>query len=115
MAKKAIREREQKRTRLEKKYRKKTIAIKDELQSCYAALEHEVANDNELEAIYNKIDELQVKLQKVPRNATKKRQRNRCELTGRPRGYYRKFRLSRNMLRKLAMMGLIPGIRKASW
>jgi small subunit ribosomal protein S14 len=43
------------------------------------------------------------------------RKRNRCELTGRSRGYFRKFRISRHMLRELALQGLIPGMRKASW
>lgn len=112
MAKKSLRERELKRARLEEKYREKVQGIKTELQTCYAVLENQ---SGDVEEVYGKIDKLQEDLQKIPRNATKKRKRNRCELTGRPRGYYRKFRLSRNMLRKLAMMGLIPGIRKASW
>lgn len=55
------------------------------------------------------------KLQKLPRNSSKARQRNRCGLTGRPHGYYRKFGLARNKLRELAMRGDIPGLVKASW
>ncbi len=55
------------------------------------------------------------KLAKLPRNASPVRQRNRCRLTGRPHGVYRKFGLSRNMLRILAMQGDVPGLRKASW
>lgn len=55
------------------------------------------------------------KLAKLPRNASPARQRNRCRLTGRPHGVYRKFGLSRNMLRELAMQGDVPGLRKASW
>lgn len=55
------------------------------------------------------------KLQKLPRNASPVRQQNRCRLTGRPHGVYRKFGLSRNMLRQMAMQGDVPGLRKASW
>ena len=54
-------------------------------------------------------------LAKLPRNASPARQRNRCRITGRPHGVYRKFGLSRNMLRQLAMQGDVPGLRKASW
>lgn len=54
-------------------------------------------------------------LAKLPRDASPARQRNRCRLTGRPHGVYRKFGLSRNMLRQLAMQGDVPGLRKASW
>jgi small subunit ribosomal protein S14 len=56
-----------------------------------------------------------LKLAEVPRNGNPTRIRNRCELTGRSRGYYRKFRLSRIMLRELANKGLIPGVTKSSW
>ncbi len=55
------------------------------------------------------------KIQQLPRNANPTRVRNRCALTGRPRGYYRKFGLGRNKLREFAMRGEIPGIVKASW
>ncbi len=55
------------------------------------------------------------KLQKLPRDSAKVRGRNRCSLTGRPHGYYRKFALGRNKLRQLAMQGDIPGLVKASW
>jgi len=55
------------------------------------------------------------KLSKLPRNSSATRLRNRCAETGRPRGFYRKFGLSRNLLRKYLMMGYIPGGRKASW
>lgn len=57
----------------------------------------------------------QEKLQKLPRNASPTRQRSRCQLTGRSRGYYRKFGLCRNKLREFAMKGDIPGLVKASW
>jgi small subunit ribosomal protein S14 len=56
-----------------------------------------------------------LKMAEVPRNGNPTRIRNRCELTGRSRAYYRKFRLSRIMLRDLANKGLIPGVTKSSW
>jgi small subunit ribosomal protein S14 len=56
-----------------------------------------------------------LKMSELPRNATPGRVRNRCELTGRSRAYYRKFKLSRIMLRELANKGLIPGVTKSSW
>ena len=56
-----------------------------------------------------------VKMQKLPRDSSASRQRNRCNLTGRPHGYYRKFGLGRNKLRETAMRGDIPGLVKASW
>ncbi len=56
-----------------------------------------------------------LKLAELPRNASPVRQHNRCELTGRPRGYYRKFKLSRIALRELASTGQIPGMVKSSW
>lgn len=54
-------------------------------------------------------------LQKLPRNSSKVRIRNRCQLTGRPRGYMRQFGLCRNQFRELALEGRIPGVKKASW
>ena len=59
--------------------------------------------------------EARLKLQKLPRNASPVRLRNRCALTGRPRGVYRKFGLGRSKLRDIAMRGDIPGVIKASW
>jgi len=56
-----------------------------------------------------------IKLQKLPRDSSYTRFRNRCQLTGRPRGYYRKFGLARNKLREIMMRGEVPGIVKASW
>ncbi|MCW3086404.1 MAG: ribosomal protein [Bacteroidetes bacterium] len=56
-----------------------------------------------------------VGLQKLPRNSAPTRQRNRCKLTGRPRGYSRQFGLSRNTFREMALDGLIPGVTKSSW
>jgi small subunit ribosomal protein S14 len=60
-------------------------------------------------------EEARAKLQKLPRDASPVRLRNRCALTGRPRGVYRKFGLGRNKLRDLAMKGEVPGVIKASW
>ena len=57
----------------------------------------------------------QMALQKLPRDSSAARRRNRCRLTGRPRGYYRKFGLGRNKLRELMMRGEVPGVVKASW
>lgn len=56
-----------------------------------------------------------MRLAQMPRNSAPSRVRNRCEVTGRPRGYYRKFKVSRIALRELGSQGLIPGITKASW
>ncbi|SDW80625.1 30S ribosomal protein S14 [Nitrosomonas communis] len=67
------------------------------------------------QASFEEKDEARKKLQNLPRNSSFTRLRNRCELTGRPRGYYRRFGLGRNKLRELAMSGQIPGMTKASW
>jgi small subunit ribosomal protein S14 len=56
-----------------------------------------------------------IKLSELPRNSSKTRIRNRCEITGRPRGFYRKLKICRNQLRDLAAKGLIPGMTKSSW
>jgi small subunit ribosomal protein S14 len=72
-----------------------------------------VANDESKDDTERLIARL--KLAEIPRNGNPTRIRNRCELTGRPRAYYRKFRLSRIMLRDLANKGLIPGVTKSSW
>ena len=72
-----------------------------------------VANDKSLDDTERLIARL--KMAEVPRNGNPTRVRNRCELTGRPRAYYRKFRLCRVQLRDLANKGLIPGVTKSSW
>jgi small subunit ribosomal protein S14 len=72
-----------------------------------------IANDKSLDETERLIARL--KMAEIPRNGNKTRIRNRCELTGRPRAYYRKFRLARVMLRDLANKGLIPGVTKSSW
>jgi small subunit ribosomal protein S14 len=101
MAKTSMIQREIKRAKTVKKYAAKRAALKATI------------------ADVNKSDEeryeAQLKLQALPRNASPCRQRNRCRLTGRPHGYYRKFGLSRNKLREHAMAGNVPGLVKASW
>jgi small subunit ribosomal protein S14 len=72
-----------------------------------------IANDQSKDETERLIARL--KMAELPRNGNPTRIRNRCELTGRARGYYRKFRLSRIMLRELANKGLIPGVIKSSW
>lgn len=72
-----------------------------------------IANDQSLEETERLIARL--KMAEIPRNGNPTRIRNRCEITGRPRAYYRKFRLARVMLRDLANKGLIPGVTKSSW
>ena len=72
-----------------------------------------IANDESLDETERLVARL--KMAELPRNGNPTRVRNRCELTGRSRGYYRKFRLSRIMLRELANKGLIPGVTQSSW
>lgn len=67
------------------------------------------------EASYEDKREAYAKIGKMPRDASATRYRNRCNVTGRPRGYYRKFGLSRIALRSMAHLGELPGVRKASW
>jgi small subunit ribosomal protein S14 len=83
-----------------------------------------IARDAKRKALIEKYAELRAKykaegdfeaLQKLPRNSSPVRYRNRCSVTGRPRAYYRKFALCRNQFRQMALEGKIPGIRKASW
>ena len=101
MAKTSMVNRDIKRTKLVKKYAAKRAELK--------AI---VVNPN---ASYDEKMDAQSKLQKMPRDASPVRQRNRCELSGRPRGVYRKFGLGRNKLREATMRGDVPGLRKASW
>jgi small subunit ribosomal protein S14 len=101
MAKVSMVQRELKREKLVNKYAAKRAEIKAQMKNPDLSME-------ELEALV-------VKLQKLPRDSSQVRQRNRCKLTGRPHGYYRKFGLGRNKLREAAMRGDIPGLRKASW
>ncbi|HFD11250.1 MAG TPA: 30S ribosomal protein S14 [Crenotrichaceae bacterium] len=101
MAKKSVIARERKRERLVLKYKEKRLALKMVLNNPSASFE-----EKELASM---------QLQKLPRDSSSVRLRNRCRLTGRPHGYFRKFGLSRNMLREASMRGDVPGIRKASW
>ncbi len=101
MAKTSTIAREHKRAQIVKKYAAKRAAIK-------AVLKDVNASDEEKW-------EAQIKLQKLPRDASPVRQRNRCNITGRAHGVYRKFGLCRNKLREAAMRGDIPGLTKASW
>ena len=101
MAKTSMIARENKRSTLVAKYAKKRAELK-------AVINSTTASDEE------KWD-AQVKLQKLPRDASPTRQRNRCQVTGRPHGVFRKFGLCRNKLREHAMKGDVPGLTKASW
>jgi small subunit ribosomal protein S14 len=101
MAKLSIINREQKRARTVKKYAAKRAELKAKLKDPKLSAEEKA--------------EVQRKFQSLPRDASPTRQRNRCRLTGRPHGYYRKFGLSRTKLREAAMRGDIPGLVKASW
>ena len=89
----------------------KRAQIKKELSEIY----HRIATGESDEELFARRESLQIQLDKLPRHSSAIRIRNRCRITGRPRGNYRKFGLSRNMLRKLAMAGAIPGIVKSSW
>lgn len=101
MAKTSSIERNKKRERLVKKYDRRRKALK--------AIIHN-PNSTDEEKFQAQLD-----LQKLPRNSAPARVHNRCELTGRPRGNYRKFKLSRIKLRELASEGQIPGMTKSSW
>jgi small subunit ribosomal protein S14 len=95
---------------INKNERRKKLAKK--YAGRYAKLKA-IANDESKDDTERLIARL--KMAEIPRNGNPTRIRNRCEVTGRPRAYYRKFRLSRIMLRDLANKGLIPGVTKSSW
>jgi small subunit ribosomal protein S14 len=101
MAKLSSINRNEKRKRMAKKYAARYAKLKAQ------------ANDKSLDD--NERLMARLKMAEIPRNANPTRIRNRCELSGRPRGYYRKFKLSRIALRDLANKGLIPGVTKSSW
>ena len=100
MARKSIIEREKKKIKLVEKFSQKRSALKDEQRKA---------------ATFEEKMDIQRKLQKLPRNSNPSRVVRRCSLTGRPKGVYRKFGLSRTKLRELAMSGKLPGIKKSSW
>ena len=93
-----------------KNNRRKKMAEKGEVKR--AELRAKLLDENLTE---EEFVALQKKLQKMPRDTSRIRVRNRCEVTGRPRGYYRDFQLSRIKLRELAHQGMIPGVTKSSW
>ena len=101
MAKLALINREEKRAKTVAKYAAKRAEL-------FAVINNVSLSDEERMAA-------RLKLQQLPRNASPSRQRNRCSLTGRPRGVFRKFGLCRNKLREVAMRGEVPGMTKASW
>jgi small subunit ribosomal protein S14 len=101
VAKTALIERENKREKLVAKYAKKYAELK-------AIIGDAKKSDDERAAA-------RLDLQKLPRNANPTRQRNRCEITGRPRGTFRQFGLARAKIREMAFAGEIPGVTKASW
>jgi small subunit ribosomal protein S14 len=101
MAKKSMINREKRRTRLVARYAEKRAELKAIISN------PDVGFEVQQDAIF--------RLQKLPRDSSPSRQRNRCAISGRPRGFYRKFGLSRNKLREAAMRGDVPGLRKASW
>ena len=101
MAKKSMIERELKRQKTVDRYAAKRAALK-------AIIKSPTTDDEERRAA-------QSALQKLPRNASPTRLRNRCAITGRPKGFYRKFGLGRNKLREQTMQGYMPGLTKASW
>jgi small subunit ribosomal protein S14 len=101
MAKLAVKLREQKRRKMVANFKAKRAALLEVIHDSKATDEAR--------------DEARANLQQLPRNASPTRLRNRCALTGRPRGVYRKFGLARNKLRELALRGEVPGVIKASW
>ena len=101
MTREAIVQREKKRKNLTEKFSEKRKKIKDQLKKQDLSFEDAM--------------ELRKKLQKLPLNSSPTRRRNRCSLTGRPRGVYRKFGLSRIKIRELSMSGDLPGVVKSSW
>ncbi len=101
MAKLSVKLREQKRRKQVAKYAAKRAEL------IAAASDQQASDEQRAEA--------RAKLQQLPRNASPVRLRNRCAMTGRPRGYFRKFGLSRNKLREIALRGEVPGLVKASW
>ena len=101
MAKLALINREEKRSKLVEKYAAKRAALIAQIKDSKLSEEERMV--------------ARLKLQQLPRNASPVRGRNRCTLTGRPRGVFRKFGLCRNKLRELAFRGEVPGVTKASW
>lgn len=101
MAKRSMIQREKKRNNLAAKHKAKREALK-------AVLKNPTSSEED-------VWDAMMALQRLPRDSAKVRQRNRCKITGRPHGYYRKFGLCRNKLREACMNGDVPGLKLASW
>ncbi|MBV1950954.1 MAG: 30S ribosomal protein S14 [Cycloclasticus sp.] len=101
MAKKSMIARETKRIRLVAKFAEKRASLKEIIRNPKSSMED--------------VMDAQAKLVALPRDSSASRVRNRCNITGRPHGYYRKFGLGRNKLREATMRGDVPGLSKASW
>ncbi len=101
MAKTSMINRDKKRARLQNKYAAARAALK--------------AKCKDMSLSFEERQEARIRFQKLPRDSSPCRQRNRCRITGRPHGYYRKFGLARNKLREAVMRGDVPGVVKASW
>nr|WKT08372.1 ribosomal protein S14 [Mesostigma viride] len=100
MAKKSMIEKEKKRQKLVNKYSVKRKELKEQIKTSVS---------------FEERFKLQLELQKLPRNSSPTRLHNRCSVTGRPKGYYRDFGLSRHVLREMAHECLLPGVTKSSW
>ena len=101
MAKQSQVLRDLKRKKLIKKYAAKRAELRKKLNDANVSIEEKL--------------EVQIAFAKLPRNSCPTRLKRRCEVSGRPRGYYRKFGISRIALRELAHQGMLPGVRKSSW
>jgi small subunit ribosomal protein S14 len=101
MAKKSSVEKNNRRAKAAKQYAKRWARLRDVARDKTAPAEERF--------------EAQMKMAELPRNSNPTRVRNRCELTGRPRAFYRRFKLSRIALRDLASIGMVPGVTKSSW
>ncbi|MAM34867.1 MAG: 30S ribosomal protein S14 [Micavibrio sp.] len=101
MAKVSAVQRDLKRRRLVKKYADKRAALKAKI------MDKDSSPEERFQAV--------LEMSELPKNSAKERIRNRCAVTGRPRGYHRKFKLCRNMLRQLGSTGQLPGVTKSSW
>ena len=101
MARRCLIEKNEKRLKLIQKYAKRRDELRESMRDSRLGFEQKL--------------EVQQAMQALPRDSNRCRRRSRCEITGRPRGVYRRFGLGRNKLREYAMSGLIPGLRKASW
>lgn len=101
MAKRCMIEKEKRRMKLIKHYAARRAELREIIRSQSASFEEKIS--------------AQQRMQDLPKDSNRCRRRNRCLITGRSRGVYRKFGLGRHKLREMAMVGLIPGLRKASW